>query len=177
MPVHKWMRARGIETIEMEILEECENESDLPAREDYWIHNLKTHVTEGGLNVAMGSAGGYSMTPISDETRLKMKASAYLRLANETPEQRNKRIEVLKGNGKSRPFLGRKHTPESIAKQKESKSGKHNGVNNPNAKLTQEQIEYIKEYPRTPGSIDFLASMFEVSRSTIDRHRRENNDR
>ena len=179
MPVHKWMRSVGIDVVVMEILEECLTEAELPEREDFWIKELKTHVSDGGLNVAIGANGGYSGTPISDETRLKMKESAYKRLENESPEQREKRLAVLKKNAQAKPFLGKKHTKEAKERNRLSKLGKYDGVNNPNARLTEEQIEYIKSYPRYYGSIPFLMNELGISRSTVDRYRAkgEENDK
>lgn len=170
MPVHKWMRKYGPENIQMVILDERDSYSELPDLEEEWIDRLGTSVSSGGLNVARGR-GGSETTYYSPETRARMSESAKRRIATESAEDRQRRLDTLRANGQSRPFLGRKHSNDSIAQMRASKLGRGVGETNGNSKLTDAQRDEIVTI--TGMTIAQMADKYEVSKSTISNVRRK----
>lgn len=170
MPVHKWMRKYGPENIQMVILDERDSYSELPDLEEEWIDRLGTSVSSGGLNVARGR-GGSETTYYSPETRARMSESAKRRVATESAEDRQRRLDILRANGQSRPFLGRKHSNDSIAQMRASKLGRGVGEANGNSKLTDAQRDEIVAI--TGMTIAQMADKYEVSKSTISNVRRK----
>ena len=60
-------------------------------------------------------------------------------------------------------WLGRRHTPQSIAKQREAKTGKYVGANNPNAKLTLPLAERIRRVYLAGEDTTQLAEHYGIS--------------
>jgi group I intron endonuclease len=91
MLVCRAIKKHGEQVFERSVLEECD-ETNLGAREQHWIHELHTHVSEGGYNLTFGGDGGLPGYRFSDESREKIRQKA----------------------------LGRKHTEETKAKMREA---------------------------------------------------------
>ena len=134
----------GVDAFEFDVLEECPPEQ-LEQKERIWIAKLNT--VQNGYNLTLG---GESNKEVSAETKAKLsiantgkkqsketieKRAAKLRGIKRTPEQNAAKSALMKGRGLGRkapewvkekmgkPFLGKRHTSESIAKMSQSKKG------------------------------------------------------
>lgn len=102
----------GPENFSREVIEECD-ESILSARETFWIHEKKTHVTEGGYNLTYGGDGGLPGYRFSEESKEKIRQKALGRVHSP---------EILEKIGKK--LRGKKWSDEAIAKRAEGNRGK-----------------------------------------------------
>lgn len=93
----------GEENFKFEIIETCE-ESDLTIREQYYLDTLAPF-RENGYNISLQSKGGNTYINLSEEDKLIFK-------------------EKSKNFGTDNGMYGKKHTNESIKKQKEKSIGR-----------------------------------------------------
>ncbi len=107
--LYKWMNRVGIDRVECVLLEELPNDASidqLNLREVFWIDNLQTHYTKGGLNSTLGGQGRMSGYKHSQSTRSAI----------------------------SKALAGKKFSKERRAKLSESHMGLSNGPRNTETK-------------------------------------------
>jgi len=170
-PLSHWIRKHGESNIESRALESGIALCDLDAREIFWIEELSTHKTTGGLNVSTGG-----------ESR---------RGWNHTPEAREKIIQALRGRPVSQETrdkirdaqIGRPKplTPEALAsvrakaaervvsdETRKKISEKSRGGGNGCAKVTESDVleirRILKEGSMTQTEI---ASRFGIHQTTV----------
>lgn len=134
-----------------------------------------------GLNTKKGGAASNTGIIVSQETRVKMSKS---RLGKkETEETKLKKSKSMKGknlgkkrtseycsnlskrvSGEKNPNYGKKMSEEQKAKRLITLGDKFKGHNNPNAKLTESDILFIKN---SQLHYKELMSLFNVSKATI----------
>lgn len=100
----------GVESFSKEILEVCENESVWLQREQFWIKELNS--IEFGYNIAVGGAGGDTISNNPNKQVIAQKHSEWMKTNN--------------------PKKGKTRTTDEINKWKKSYEGKWKGKNNPN---------------------------------------------
>lgn len=168
-PVYKWMRKYGIDNIVCQVLEVLESALDLPAREDFWIEALGTQLGAGGMNMGGAMRGGIAGATIPDDVKAKMSKAARARIANESEDRRAARLATLAANGRLRPFLGRNHTAETLAKQSATyqRLGSHKGERNGRAILNAALAAEIRTRSAAGESLRSLALEYGVGKTTI----------
>ncbi len=125
---HNALRKYGLNAFEWEVLMICDDEDDLNESEIAWIKLLKTKAPNG-YNL---TDGGEGLSGITDETRKKLrrpKSAEHRRKIGEAHAGKVTSMEtkakLSKANkGKPSYFYGRKHTPESIEKNRKAHIGK-----------------------------------------------------
>lgn len=116
--VYDWIRkyiALGV-PIQTVAIEECEK-SQLSEREQFWIKELRTHVSEGGLNLTTGGSGVVGRL-CSDEERAAMSVRQKEYFSN--PKNRAamaEKIRALMADPANRDRIREWHTPERRAEQ------------------------------------------------------------
>jgi len=164
--VGRWI-GENLDEVQFEIIQRCESSEEMKAWEIVWISQLRG-MGHDLLNLNGGGQGQFEAI-FSDETKSRMSASAKARIVTESPERRDARHAILKANGESRPFLGRKHSAESLARQSATKiaAGRSLGENNVKAKLTERQaVEIIARLDGGEGRRS-VAADYPVSLSSI----------
>lgn len=56
-PLHAAIRKYGLENFSFEVIEEVDNIEEANIREQYWIKEKHSHVSEGGYNITLGGEG------------------------------------------------------------------------------------------------------------------------
>jgi group I intron endonuclease len=102
----------GSDAFERSIVEEC-NSAQLGSRETYWIHELKTHVSQGGYNLTYGGDGGIPGYKHREDSLEKMRLKATGRHPTEET------LEKLRAAKR-----GKKQKPEHVEKRAASNRGK-----------------------------------------------------
>jgi NUMOD3 motif/GIY-YIG catalytic domain len=84
------------------IILEHTNEKEWREKEVYWIKEKKTHISNGGYNLTTGGDGcvGYKYT------------------------EKQRQQLIIRVSGENNPMYGKKHTQESIEKNRKSNTGK-----------------------------------------------------
>lgn len=164
--LHKAMFSHGLDNFHFEVIEEIEN-SMLPAREQYWIEQFNSYAPNG-YNLTKGGEGtcGFSRPQTPEERKRKSESvhNYYIehpearkkrsQLSKEMwnkPEYKQKFVETMKEfrekhpdfcKGENNPFYGKQHTPETIAKIKESSKFRYKPI----AKLDKNSYEILEIY-------------------------------
>jgi group I intron endonuclease len=159
----------GKENFKKEILEFCDNLSELDSREKFWIKELKA--IENGYNLTEGGTGGDTFTnnPNKELIRDTLEKRVYSddvkqkRIKNlipfqkgenhpnfgkkQTDETKNKRKEKFLKNGYTSPMFGKNHTEESKEKNRQKHLGK---------KLSEETKQKMRESAKNVILIDYI---------------------
>lgn len=139
--IKKAIKKYGKHNFKKEILERCETQELLNAREIFWIAELNAR--EDGYNICIGGTGGphFSGHTHSAETKLKMKSAWDLRKKDpnfvhnmtgfkHSEETKAKYSEDRKGKllGEKNGMYGKTHTPEARLLMSNPKYGSDNGM-------------------------------------------------
>lgn len=103
LPVYRWMRKHGAETIQMDVLQAVATPAELNACEMRWIATLAA----AGHDLLNCTAGGSGLRVVSEEVRAKL---GHWRGRTLPPGALNHRT------GPDHHFYGKKHTAETRAK-------------------------------------------------------------
>ena len=107
--VGRWV-GENLPKVQFDIVQRCESSEEMKAWEIVWISQLRG-MGYDLLNLNGGGQGQFEAV-FSAETKKRMSDSAKARVDGESDEKRQVRRAVLKKNGESRPFLGKKHSAE-----------------------------------------------------------------
>ena len=110
---HKAIRVYGVNAFDLEILEEC-TEEVLLVRERFYIAFLNS-ASESGFNTCRFPTSNYAAT-VSDATRERLRIASTGRLRSYESIEKSRQA-----------MLGRKFSPETLAKMSAAKKGKHRG--------------------------------------------------
>jgi group I intron endonuclease len=112
----KAIRKYGQSNFKKEILEVCETLQELREREKFWIQQLSSQTA--GYNVADGGLGGDTFTnnPNKEEIRKKFRKPHSL----ETRQKISDNNWQKKNSGEKNPNFGKKQTPETKEKRKQT---------------------------------------------------------
>jgi group I intron endonuclease len=152
------MKKYGVETFEIESLQQCRNQVELDAAELLWIERLNT-LAPNGYNIRLGGSHGKH----NESTKTKLRARIF------TPEWRARISAAAKR---------RKATPEQRQRQSERQTGRkiseemrlrvYVGENNPRAKLKREQVDEIRALYKKGGiSQEAIAAKYGVTQTAI----------
>ena len=135
------IRKYGVESFDIEILEECDTQEQLNGREEHWIAKFGTFPPSKGNGYNMTSGG--RCFEMSEEVKRKLSKAnkgqpSQFKGKSHTKAARRKMSEASKG---------RKHSLETRRKMSESRRGKNNAFHG--RKHKPETIERMKEKLRT----------------------------
>lgn len=100
-----------------DIIEICFSLEELNIREIYWIKYYDSTNKQIGYNILPGGEGGDTFTnsPNKENTRINLRNSSAIRFTNETEDEKNIRINKLKGKKRT------KETKDKISKGNSNK--------------------------------------------------------
>jgi group I intron endonuclease len=182
--LHKAMHKHGVINFSFEIIEECNLEQHAFEREAYWITVYKCNVykfgSDSGYNQTDGGDGVSGMV-YSDEYKKKMsdavsgeKNGFYGKTHTEQTKQLQSNIKKTYFKTHPAANLGRPATEESkkaVAKMRSEKfefySDINTGSKNPQAKLTEQNVEHIYSFIVSGMSDQVIADKFGVASTVI----------
>lgn len=169
-PLSHWIRKHGVENIAFRVLQEAESE-DIDALEVFWIEELGTHKSDGGLNLALGGNTRRGWRH-SEEARQKITKALTGRPVSE--ETRKKISLAQKGKPSSMSPEGlesfRRHVAERIisdeTRQKISEASRGGG--NGCAKITDQDVLEIRRLVAHGGLTQTqIGEMFGIDQTTV----------
>jgi len=170
----------GEEDFEFSIIEEVENISLSTEREQHYIDLYKCYDKNVGYNKRKKAETNLGVV-CSEVTREKHRINSLGKKHSEETkkiiseknkgkifsEETRKKMSLAK-KGKSNHWKGKKRS-ESQRKFLSELAKQRTGVKNSNSKLTEEQVEEIKNMHKQKIKINDIAKQFSVSRSSIKR--------
>jgi group I intron endonuclease len=184
-PLYSAIKKYGWDSFNKEMIDYADTLSNLNYIEKKHIKLQKTR-HPNGYNLTDGGDGGSWNTFVSEETREKMSQSsketwksAEFRKKNKahtgkkhSQKTKNKMSENQMGSknsmyGTVSPFRGKTHTKEAKEKNRQAHLGKLVGKNNPNSKLSQQDVDLIRFLLSYKINQKKIASFFNISKSTI----------
>lgn len=147
-PLYQAIRKYGKENFIIEQIDLAQTQEELNQKEEFWIKELKAHITEWGYNLDWSSKGigtrsdetkkkiseGNKGKKISEETKRKISLSNKGRFVGEKhyfygkTHKEETKLKISSGRkdkclGKDNPFYGKAHTDEFKQKMSQIKKG------------------------------------------------------
>lgn len=151
--LHKAIKKYGIENFSKEIIEECFSEKDLNEKEIFWIKTLNSINPSIGYNIAIGGAGGDTIShhPRKDEIGANLSKKLKERYKDKTKHPSFGKIQSVQSNEKRRNLiLGIKRSKETKEKQSKAAEGENNSAYGKhwicNALLNKNKLVKAEEY-------------------------------
>ena len=145
LPVAKWIKSHGQETIEATVLATAASVDELDDIEVKWIEELHTRIADGGMNITAGGKGVRGMTW--------------------SAEKRAAQSKRLQGEG--HPRWGHANSPEMRAKISAANRGKMGGENGGNHKLKTTQVLEIVQRRALGETLVAIAADYDISANQV----------
>jgi group I intron endonuclease len=164
-----YMKKNGITNFKFEVIAECKSDIEANRLEIFWIKELKTHKSDGGLNI---DRGGINSPPIKrgkDHYLYGKKGKDVPSFGRTHTEEAKKLIsEANKGKniGEDNPFFGKTHSEETLKLISEANKGKT--ISEENKKAVSKRFKGIPktEEQRKKMSITRSKSNFNIRRES-----------